>query len=171
MPENHLIELLHVNTGKVALVEDMESALSVSSQNGLREVVKELPVRKAEERLDIAVFDGGSRVGDDLIEDALGVPHASLRPLGNPGKAGIADFDALRLCNLSKRIGDLPQGHPPEIVALTAGEDRRRHLVNLSSGEHEKHVGRRFLNGFQEGVEGFLGQHVHFVDDVDLVAG
>jgi len=49
----------------------------------------------------------------------------------------------------SKRIGDLPQGHPPEIMALTAGENCCRHLVNFSGGEHEKHVGRRFLNGLQ----------------------
>ena len=30
-------------------------------------------------------------------------------------------------------------------------------------------MGRRLLQGLQQGVEGLLGEHVHFIDDIDLV--
>ena len=31
-------------------------------------------------------------------------------------------------------------------------------------------MGRGLLQGLQEGVKGFGGEHVHFMDDVDLIA-
>ena len=37
-------------------------------------------------------------------------------------------------------------------------------------GEDELGIGRGFLKGFEEGVEGSSREHVHLVDDVDLVA-
>ena len=57
-----------------------------------------------------------------------------------------------------------------EFVALAAGEDGERDFLRLRGGQDEKHMGRRFFQGFQERIEGFLRQHVHFVDDVDLLA-
>ena len=45
-----------------------------------------------------------------------------------------------------------------------------RHLAHLGGGEDEFHVPRRLLQRLQEGVEGALGEHVHLVDEVHLVA-
>ena len=45
-----------------------------------------------------------------------------------------------------------------------------RHLAHLGGGEDELHVPRRLLQRLQERVEGALGEHVHLVDEVDLVA-
>ncbi len=64
---------------------------------------------------------------------------------------------------------DHPGGNPPEIVALAAGQDGHRHLVGRGGGQDEDRVGRRLLQGLQEGVEGRIGKHVHFIDDVDPV--
>ena len=55
-------------------------------------------------------------------------------------------------------------------MALAARQHRHRHLVDLGGGEDEDDVGGRLLERLQERVEGVLGEHVHFVDDVDLVA-
>ncbi len=74
--------------------------------------------------------------------------------LGDPGQVG---DDHLRL-------------DPAQVEALAAGEDGHRHLADLGGGEDELGVGRRLLQGLQQGVEGRRGQHVHFVDDIDLVA-
>ena len=43
-----------------------------------------------------------------------------------------------------------------------------QHLLRLGRGEDELHVRRRLLQRLQQGVEGVLGEHVHFVDDVHL---
>ena len=40
----------------------------------------------------------------------------------------------------------------------------------LGRGQDEDDVRRRFLQRFQEGVEGCAAQHVHLIDDEDLVS-
>ena len=56
-----------------------------------------------------------------------------------------------------------------EVEDLTAAEDRRKHLVLLGRRHNEDGVARRLLKRLEEGVEGARRQHVHLVDDEDLV--
>ncbi len=42
--------------------------------------------------------------------------------------------------------------------------------MSLGSGHDENHARRRLFNGLQERIERTGGQHVHFIDDEDLVA-
>ena len=55
-------------------------------------------------------------------------------------------------------------------IALTARQNRRRYFVDLG-GRQDKHgmIGWLF-EGFEQRVERRSRQHVHFVDDVNLVA-
>ena len=55
-----------------------------------------------------------------------------------------------------------------QIEPLATGKNRRQHLLRFGGGKKELHVRRRFLQRFQQRIERFLGQHVDFVDDVDL---
>ena len=61
------------------------------------------------------------------------------------------------------------QGDAPEVEALAARDDRRGHLVGLGSREDEDDVRRRLFQRLEQRVEGRVGQHVDFVDQVDLV--
>ena len=82
-------------------------------------------------------------------------------------------------------VGDLQAGvggHPPdmglqllgreqvELQVLGAAADGRAHLLRIGGGEHEHHVWRRLLERLQQRRLGRPGQHVHLVEDVDLVA-
>ena len=40
--------------------------------------------------------------------------------------------------------------------------------MDFGSGEDKFYVGGRLFEGFEEGVEGFVGEHVDFVDDIDF---
>ena len=55
-----------------------------------------------------------------------------------------------------------------KIETLGAREHGLRHFLRVRRGQNKKHMLRRFLQCFQERVEGFCRQHVHFVDDVDF---
>ncbi len=57
-----------------------------------------------------------------------------------------------------------------QVEALAARQHRDRHFADLGGGEDEFGVFRRLFQRLQEGVERRGRQHVHFVDDVDLVA-
>ncbi len=56
------------------------------------------------------------------------------------------------------------------VEALAARQDGDRDLAHLGGGEDELHMLGRLFQRFEQAVEGGLRQHVHFVDDVDLVA-
>ena len=58
-----------------------------------------------------------------------------------------------------------------QVEALAARQHRHRHLARLGGGEDELHMLGRLLERLEQAVEGLLRQHVHLVDDVDLVAG
>ena len=57
-----------------------------------------------------------------------------------------------------------------KIESLAARQHRDRNLARLGRAEDEFHVLRRLFQRLQQRVERLLGQHVHFVDDVDLEA-
>jgi len=57
-----------------------------------------------------------------------------------------------------------------ELEMLCAATNSRHNLVGLGSAQHKDHMRRRFLKCLQQGVLGPRGQHVHFVEDVDLGA-
>ena len=64
---------------------------------------------------------------------------------------------------------DIRHGNALEIVGLATAQDGRKNLVLFGGRQDENGVCRRFLQGLQERIEGGLGQHVHFIDDVYAV--
>ncbi len=55
-----------------------------------------------------------------------------------------------------------------EVEPLAAREDRNGDLRRLGRAEDELHMLGWLFQRLQQGVEGLLGEHVDFVDDVDL---
>ena len=51
----------------------------------------------------------------------------------------------------------------------TSRHNGNRNILRIGGGQNELDVLRRFLQGFQQGVETGLGQHVHFIDNINLV--
>ena len=56
-----------------------------------------------------------------------------------------------------------------EIVPLASGQNRDGDLVHLRGSQDENHIGRRLLQRLEQGIEGPDGEHVHLVDNVNLV--
>ena len=57
-----------------------------------------------------------------------------------------------------------------QIEALAARQHRHRHFADFGGGEDELGVRRRLFQRLEQRVERRARQHVHFVEDVDLVA-
>jgi hypothetical protein len=56
-----------------------------------------------------------------------------------------------------------------QLMALAAGKNRNGNFVGFGGSEKEHHMGRRFLQGFEQGVESGNAQHVDFIDDINFV--
>ena len=105
-----------------------------------------------------------------MIEDGEGITHAAVGLLGDDVERLGFGLDALFLGHVLQVADDVGDGDAGEVVDLTAGEDRGEDLVLLRGGEDEDGVVWRLLEGLEEGVEGGLAEHVHLVDDIDLVS-
>ncbi len=58
-----------------------------------------------------------------------------------------------------------------QVKPLAPRQHRHRHFADFGGGKDELDRLRGFFQRFQERVERVLGQHVDFINDVDLVAG
>ena len=80
------------------------------------------------------------------------------------------DGDGFLVGDVSQPVEDRLTGQASEVVALAAGDDGGQDVVRLGSAEDEDDVLWGFLQGFEEGVGRLGGEHVGFVDDVDLAS-
>lgn len=108
-----------------------------------------------------------------MIEHGLGIAHATVRAFGDgPGGGGI-EGDVFHGSDVEEVVSNDLAGDGAEIEALAAGEDGGKDFLDLGGGEDEFYVFGGFFEGFEEGVEGGVGEHVDFIDVVDfeLTAG
>ena len=59
----------------------------------------------------------------------------------------------------------------PQIKPLATGQHCDGQFPNFRGGENELHMRRWLLQRFQQGIKGGDGEHVHFVNDVNLKSG
>ncbi len=72
--------------------------------------------------------------------------------------------DALQMLHQKRGVD------PAQIEALAARQYGDRHFADFGGGEDELGVRRRLFQRLEQRVEGGARQHVHFVEDIDLVA-
>ncbi len=86
----------------------------------------------------------------------------------------VIGLHAFRGNNLPQSFRDARDADAGKVEALAARQDRRGDFLHLGGGKNELDVRRRLLERLEQRVERVLhiprGQHVDFVDDVDLVA-
>ena len=170
MEHNVVVEFFQIHAGVVDLFHRLDELGTVALENGLGNVEHELAVDDPQSLHHLGIGNLLVRCGGkDSVQQAQGVPDGTvgflgneIQPLGIHGKVFLG-------AQAVQMGGNLFQGNPPQVMALAPGKDGGRDLVDLGGGKDEFHMGRRLLQGLQQGVEGGRGEHVDFVDDVDFV--
>ncbi len=112
----------------------------------------------------------GSRTSDHLTEDRQRVPHASGPRASHQGQGRRFGRYAFGFADRGQKLLKILGSHEAKRVVVRPRSNRGEDLVRVGRGEDETHVLWRLLNQFQQGIEAGGGNHVGFVDDVDLVA-
>ena len=119
---------------------------------------------------DLLLLDLARAVRDRLVEQRQRVAHRARRRLRQMTQRARLEGHAFGLQDLRQVIDDVPLRHLLEVELQAARQHRHRDLLRVGGGEDELHMLGRFLERLQHGVEGMPGEHVHFVDHVDLEA-
>ena len=110
------------------------------------------------------------RGGDGLVHDARARRAWSRRRLRRGGESVASSatmFSAVAM--VLELADDVVELDGVEAEVLAARADGLRDVLGLGGGHHEDDVVGRLFEGFEEGVEGGVGDLVGFVEDVDLV--
>ena len=168
---HHLLAKL-VEAGAVGhqLVDQVQPRGHVAVGQRADEAGHRFGVDRAQHLLHLRQGDSLRAVGQHLVEQADRVAHAALRRAGDGEQRVVFRTEALGGDDVAQMAGDLRCGNAAKIEALAAAEHSGRDLVRLGGGQDEAGVGRRLLQRLQQRVECAVAQHVHFIDDVDLVA-
>ncbi len=151
-----------------------ECAGGIAPQHGFEKVPDESAIGDAEHvahrlRVDSALACGVAGKSDRLIEQRQPVAHRAVGGARDQAERRGRDRNAFGL-------GDPPivrdkrlDRHAPQREALAARQHGQRHLADFGRRENEFNVRWRLFERFQQSVERMPGEHVNFVDDVDLV--
>ena len=105
-----------------------------------------------------------------LIEQRQRIAHRAFRRARDQRQRRRLDLD-LFLGGDALEMLDQQRGiDAAQIEALAARQHRHRHLADFGGGEDELGVRRRLFQRLEQRVERRAREHVHFVEDVDLVA-
>ena len=142
----------------------------IAAHDLIEQIQHPSPVGQPEHGADLRRGGLPGPVRDGLIQEAGGVAGRAFGGPGDQGQRVIGNFGSLGGGNAAQQRQHHLRLDPAQIEALAARQHGDRHLADLGGGKDEFDMGRRLLQRFQQRVESVGGQHVHFVDDVDLVA-
>ena len=151
-------------------VGDREQRRHVARGERIEHRVQVVVANGAEHVADLLLLDAARAMRDRLVEQRQRVAHRARRGLGEVAQRPRLERHLLGLQDARQMVDDVPLRHLLEVELQAARQHRHRDLLRVGGGEDELHMLRRLLERLQHGVEGMPGEHVDFVDHVDLEA-
>ncbi len=148
----------------------LQRRCGVSLHQGLEEIDDAHAIGKAEHLLHVLGAHDSCRMGNRLIEQRKRIAHRAFCGARDKGERRRLRLYLFFGGNAFEVLHQQRGVDAAQIEALTARQHRHRHLADLSGGEDELGVRRRLFQRLQQRVERLGGQHVHFIENVDLVA-
>ena len=151
------------------LVQHQEGGGIVPAEEGVHQFEAVFVVQDIEVADDVFILDIRAAESHRLVKNGEGVAHGAVCLGGDHVQGFIVNVHPFFLGDATEVPHHVRNADPVEVVGLAAAQDGGQDLVLLRGGQDEDGVCRRLLQGFEEGIEGGLGEHVNLVDDVHAV--
>ena len=156
---------------RVLAAEFCQCPPCIAAQDHIEQVQHATAVRKAQHCAHLGCRGFASAVTDRLIQQRCRIARRPFGRAGNQGQRVICNLCVLGTGYFAQEGNHNLGFNPPQIKALATRQDCHGHFADFGGGKDEFDVFGRLLQRFQKGVERPGRQHVHFVDDIDFVAG
>ena len=159
-----------IQPGCAQRIGELHHRLAVATRQRIDQLEHDAAVGAAEHLAHGGLFQPAGTEGDGLVRQAERVAHGAARGTRQqPQRLRLGRHAFLRQHMLQVLQHGLRR-HGPQVELQAAAQHRDGHLLRVGGGEHEFQVFGRLLQRLQHGVEGGVGEHVHFVDHEDLEA-
>ncbi len=124
---------------------------------------------------DVEVFRNGGVVeffagkSDELVKNAQRIAECTICLNGHYMQRSFFGFYPLLCADALEVLHHVRHGDAVEVEDLASRQDGWENLVLFGGGQDEDRMRRWFFERLQKRIEGRLRQHMHLVDDVDLV--
>ncbi|MNS58949.1 hypothetical protein D3C72_918900 [compost metagenome] len=152
------------------LIRHGQHALGVTRRQGIKQAHQMALVDGAEHAAHGVLGHVAGAIGNGLIGQGQCVAHRTLGGLADQAQGRHFKGDFFVAQHRLQVPDDGVGRHLLQIELQAARQHRHRDLLRIGGGQDEFDVGGRLFQRLQHGVEGVAGQHVHFVDHVDLEA-
>ena len=150
-------------------VDDLEHAQCITDGDGVAQFELDVGSRRPNERRNRLLSDLAPPEDHGLVQERERIANRSLALSGERLGGPASEHHALLLRDVLEVVRNGVGRDAPEIEALAPADDRGRHLVRLGGGKDEPHPYGRLLEDLQQGIEGFAGEPLSLIDDVDLL--
>ncbi len=138
--------------------------------------------QRFQHRKHLAVVDGAEHVayfghlqlavakGNSLVGQAQGIAHRAIGSTPQKPQRLLIKTDLLIGQNMLQVLNHLFRRHILQGKLQATRKNGDRQFLRIGRSQQKLDVLRRLFKGFQQRVETVAGEHVHFVDQVDLEA-
>ena len=148
----------------------LEQRLGVTLDQRVQHVEHLAVVQGTEHGAHVGGHDLAFTKRDGLVGEAHGIAHRTIGGTAQQPQRVVFERYVLDAQHMGQMLDHTLGGHVFQGELQAPRQNRCRKFLRVGGGQDELDVGRRLFQGFQQGVEGVAGQHVHFVDQVDLEA-
>ena len=141
---------------------------SVPRGNGITDLKQIFAVRHARHAAHQRFIHSVGNTGAG-IQDRQCITHGAIGQAADQLGGVMVQLNVFLPGHIFQPTGNFIRRNALEVIALAAAEDSSRNLLHFRCGKDKDHMLRRFLHGFQQGIERRGRQHVHLVDDIYLI--
>ena len=111
-----------------------------------------------------------SPIGNGLVGQRQRITHGASGRLGKQPQRPRLRRNRLQVQHQGQMFPHDLRRHGAQIELQATAQHRGQHALRVGGGQDELQILRRLFQGFEQGVEGILGQLMRLVDHEDLVA-
>ena len=142
----------------------------IAFDQGVQQVKHLAVIQRAEHGAHIARQHFAFAKRNRLIGQAHGIAHRAVGRTAQQPQRVIFKRDVFDTEHVAQMLNHTLRGHVLERELQATGQNGRWQLLRIGGRQDELDVGRRLFEGFEQRIERVTGEHVHFVDQVDLEA-
>jgi hypothetical protein len=162
-------ESLCVHTGVAGVRARGQGARGVAVDTGIQNGQQEPSIDQVQHLGHLLVGHLGTAVGDQLVEQRLGIAHRAVGLACDGEQARIRNLHLLGRADQLEPVDDLSRADAAQVVALAARHHGEGDLLRVGRREDEEALRRRLLECLEQRVEGRRREHVHLVHHEDPV--